>query len=73
MNSDLNENGILLKTQFYNILKSINMNFEYTLESNTDNLLKEDLSKLNKLEIYLLNEFSINSNETTYNRIKKIL
>ena len=73
MNSDLNENGILLKKEFYNILKNININYEYSIESNTDNLLKEDLSKLNKIEKILLNEFSIKSNETTFDRVKKFL
>lgn len=73
MNSDLNETGIKLKKEFYEILNSINMNYKYTIESNTDELLKEDISKLNKLEKRLLKEFSINSEETTYDRFKKYL
>jgi len=73
MNSDLNENGIFLKKQFYNILKNIDMVYEYSINSNTDLILKEDLSKLNKLEKILLNEFSINSNETTFDRLQKYI
>ena len=73
MNSDLNDNGKLLKNEFYSILKSINMNYEYTINSNTDILLKEDISKLNNLEKKLLNDFSINSAETTYDRLKKYI
>ena len=40
MNSDLNINGIKLKEDFYNILKKINMIFNYSIEKNTDILLK---------------------------------
>ena len=73
MNSDLNEKGIKLKKEFYDILKTVNLNYEYTDNSNTDELLKEDLSKLTKLEKKLLNDFSINSNITTYDRHKNLL
>jgi transcription termination factor NusB len=72
MNSDLNENGLLLKKQFYDILKKVNLNYEYTINSNTDILLKEDLSKLTKLEKNLLKDFSIESNESTNDRLKKL-
>jgi len=73
MNSDLNENGIYLKKEFYNILKNVNMIYEYSINSNTDLILKEDLSKLNKLEKILLNEFKIDSNETTFDRLQKYI
>jgi hypothetical protein len=73
MNSDLNENGIFLKKQFYNILKNVNMIYEYSINSNTNLILKEDLSKLNKLEKILLNEFQIDSNETTFDRLQKYI
>lgn len=72
MNSDLNEMGIKLKNDFYNILKTINMNFIYTNVSKTDILLKENTSKLNNIEKKLLEYFSIDSNETTYERLKKM-
>jgi len=72
MNSDLNDAGIKLKKQFYDILKLVDMNFEYTLNSNTDNLLKEDTSKLTETEKKLLSEFSIYSHTTTYDRLKLI-
>lgn len=73
MNSDLNEFGIYLKKEFYDILKNINMIYEYSINSNTDLILKEDLSKLNKLEKILLNEFNIDSNETTFDRLQKYI
>lgn len=73
MNSDLNENGIYLKKEFYNILKNVNMIYEYSINSNTDLILKEDLSKLNKLEKILLNEFRIDSYETTFDRLQKYI
>ncbi len=72
MNSDLNEAGVKLKKQFYDILKAVNLNYDYSINSNTDELLKEDTSKLCKLERKLLSEFSINSSQTTYDRLKKI-
>ncbi len=73
MNSDLNESGIKLKNDFYNILKNINMNFQYSNTSNTDILLKENKSKLNSIEKKLLDDFSLDSNETTYERLKKYI
>ena len=68
MNSDLNVHGIKCKKDFYNIVKKVNMNYEYTINDNTSNLLKEDLSQLNKVEKKLLKEFNIESDITTYDR-----
>ena len=68
MNSDLNLNGIILKKDFYNILKKINMIFEYSLDKNTDLLLQEDLNGLNEIEKKLLSNFNINSKISTYER-----
>lgn len=70
MNSDLNIHGINSKIDFYNILKTVNMIYEYSIDNNTDELLKEDLSKLNNIEKELLRQFYINSNLTTYDRLK---
>ena len=70
MNSDLNIHGINSKKNFYNILKTVNMNYEYSINNNTDELLKEDLSKLNYIEKELLKQFDINSNLTTFDRLK---
>ena len=60
MNSDLNIHGINLKKEFYKILEKNNMNFKYTFSNNTDELLKENLKGLSKIEIKLLNDFNIN-------------
>jgi hypothetical protein len=68
MNSDLNINGIKLKEEFYNILKKINMIFEFSLEKNTDILLQEDLNGLNEIEKKLLRDFNINNEISTYER-----
>lgn len=68
MNSDLNINGIKLKEEFYNILKKINMIFEFSLEKNTDILLQEDLNGLNEIEKKLLRDFNINNDTSTYER-----
>lgn len=68
MNSDLNINGIKLKEEFYNILKKINMIFEFSLEKNTDILLQEDLNGLNEIEKKLLRDFNINNETSTYER-----
>jgi hypothetical protein len=70
MNSDLNEYGIKLKKEFYEILKKNNMNYIYNIENNTDILLKEDISGLNKIEKKLLEEFNINNTISTYQRYK---
>ena len=72
MNSDLNIHGIKLKQEFYNILKNINLIYEYTTEKNTDILLQEDLNGLNEIEKKLLNGFNINNKLTTYERLKII-
>jgi hypothetical protein len=73
MNSDLNIYGIECKKDFYNILRKVNLNFNYSNEKNTDNLLKEDKSGLNKIENILLDEFDISKKETTYDRLKKYI
>ena len=70
MNSDLNIHGINLKKEFYKILEKNNMNFKYTFSNNTDELLKENLKGLSKIEIKLLNDFNINNEQTTYERLK---
>jgi hypothetical protein len=72
MNSDLNENGIKLKREFYEILKKNNMNYLYNIENNTDILLRENTSGLNKIEKKLLEEFNIDNNISTYNRYLEI-
>ncbi len=68
MNSDLNEHGIKCKQDFYNILKKVNVIYDYNLDNNTDILLKEDIRGLNNIEKELLKEFDINSNISTYDR-----
>jgi hypothetical protein len=68
MNSDLNINGIKLKKEFYDILKKINLIFDYSLDKNTDILLKEDLTGLNEIEKKLLQDFNINNKISTYER-----
>ena len=68
MNSDLNMSGIKLKEEFYNILRKINMIFDFSLEKNTDILLQEDLSGLNEIEKKLLRDFNINNEISTYER-----
>jgi hypothetical protein len=73
MNSDLNEYGIKLKKEFYEILKKNNMNYFYNIENNTDSLLKEDISELNKIEKKLLEEFNINNTISTYQRYKLMI
>jgi len=70
MNSDLNEHGVKLKKEFYNILEKNNMYFEYTFTNNTDKLLEENLIGLTNIEKQLLKEFNIDSNITTYERLK---
>ena len=60
MNSDLNIHGINLKKEFYKILEKNNMNFKYTFSNNTDELLKENLKGLSKIEIKLLGEREFN-------------
>jgi hypothetical protein len=73
MNSDLNIHGIKLKKEFYKILQNINMLYEYTLDKNTDILLKEDLTDLTDLEKKLLKDFNINNKLSTYDRLKIML
>lgn len=73
MNSDLNIHGINSKRNFYNILKTVNMNYEYNINNNTNELLKEDLSKLNDIEKELLKQFDINNNLTTFDRMKILI
>jgi len=73
MNSDLNENGLKLKNNFYNILNMIGLKYIYSTDINTDCLLNEDISKLNSLEKYLLKEFNIDSVETTNERLNKFI
>jgi len=68
MNSDLNENGIKLKKEFYEILKKNNMNYDYNIQNNTDILLREDISGLSRIEKKLLEEFNINNTVSTYQR-----
>ena len=68
MNSDLNIHGLKCKKDFYNILKKVNMNYEYTINDNTTKILKEDVSQLNKVEKRLLKEFNIDSDISTYDR-----
>jgi hypothetical protein len=49
------------------------MNFRYTFSNNTDELLKENLKGLTDIEKKLLNDFNINSEQTTYERLKILL
>jgi len=73
MNSDLNIHGINLKKEFYKILEKNNMNYKYTFSNNTDELLKENFKGLTEIEIKLLNDFNINNEQSTYERLKILL
>lgn len=70
MNSDLNAHGIKLKQEFYKILEKNNMYYDYSFTNNTDKLLSENLTGLTEIEKQLLKEFNIDSNITTYQRLK---
>ena len=72
MNSDLNIHGINSKKDFYKIIEKANIIFDYSLNNNTDELLKEDTSNLSPLEKRLLKQFNIDSNITTFQRMTMI-
>ncbi len=72
MNSDLNANGIQCKKDFYKILNRVGMNYECNINDNTSELLKQDESGLSRIEKKLLKEFDMDSDITTYDRLKNL-
>ena len=72
MNSDLNVHGIQCKKDFYKILNRVGMNYECNIDDNTSELLKLDEAGLSRTEKKLLKEFDMDSNITTYDRLKII-
>ena len=70
MNGDLNDAGLNLKKEYYEIIKLAGYPYKFQNVYNTDDLLKEDLSGLSKIEIKLLREFNLDTKETTNDRIK---
>ncbi len=71
MNGDLNDKGLDLKIEYYEIIKLAGFPYSFDKKEKTDSFLKEDLRGLSKIEIELLREFDVNSEETTNDRFKK--
>jgi hypothetical protein len=73
MNGDLNNNGEILKKEFYDIIQLAGFNYKYEPTYKTDDFLKEDLSGLSDIEVELLKQFNLNISETTNQRLKLLL
>jgi hypothetical protein len=73
MNGDLNNNGEILKKEFYDIIQLAGFNYKYQPTYKTDDFLKEDLSGLSDIEVELLKQFNLNTTETTNQRLKLLL
>jgi hypothetical protein len=71
MNGDLNDKGFDLKIEYYDIIKLAGFPYTFDKKDKSDNFFKEDLNGLSKIEIELLRDFDINSEDTTNDRIKK--
>jgi len=72
MNSDLNIHGVKCKKDFFKILEKCNIIYNYNIENNTSELLKQNLLLLNSLEKKLLREFDIDSTITTFERLSNL-
>jgi hypothetical protein len=70
MNSDLNIHGISSKKDFYKIINRVGLNYECNIDDNTSELLKPNEAGLSRIEKKLLKEFDIDSDFTTYDRLK---
>jgi len=73
MNNDLNISGEKLKKEFYEIITLAGFKYRYMPTKFTDFILKEDKIGLNKTEKKLLEQFNINSDKTTNDRLKSII
>jgi hypothetical protein len=71
MNGDLNDKGVKLKTEYYEIIQKAGFPYKFEKKHNTDDFLKENTKGLSKIEVQLLKDFNINSEETTNDRLKR--
>jgi hypothetical protein len=71
MNGDLNDKGLNLKIEYYEIIKLAGFPYTFNKKYNTDDFIKEDLNGLSSLEINLLKDFDLKSEQTTNDRLKK--
>ena len=72
MNNDLNIHGEKLKKEFYEIIALAGFKYRYMPTNFTDFILKEDNKGLNVIEKKLLQDFTIHSDKTTQDRLKKL-
>jgi hypothetical protein len=72
MNNDLNIQGEQLKKEFYEIIMLAGFKYRYMPTKFTDFILKEDKKGLSTIEKKLLDQFDIESDKTTKDRLKQI-
>jgi hypothetical protein len=73
MNGDLNDRGLKLKIEYYDIIQLAGYPYKFEKKDKTYDFFEENYDGLSKLEIQLLKEFDINSKETTNDRLKRYL
>jgi hypothetical protein len=71
MNGDLNDKGIKLKREYYEIIQLAGFPYKFEEKDKTNDFLKENTKCLSKIEVQLLKDFDINSEETTNDRLKR--